>query len=154
VKKLANTNHGLLSIAVECRDEELRDRVLKKVKNSEIDPVYANCYVYHPYPGTEFQQYAIEHKLMVESLSDGIGLSFYDRYWKSNKELNRIINLQRVFGLAVKVPALKNPLVYLAKNNWHITVDLVFGVYYTWHLIYYNHLAPSRVYQLIKVWGA
>jgi hypothetical protein len=91
---------------------------------------------------------------MDESVSDGIGLSFYDRYWKSNKELNRIINLQKVFGLAVKVPALKNHLVYLAKNNWHITVNLIFGVYYTRYLIYYCHLAPSRVYQLIKVWGA
>lgn len=193
VKELAKTNHGLLGIAVECGDEEIRDKVLKrKVKNQEIldaanlarkynikfttlnmvglpgetfeqvlktldfnieiNPVYANCYVYHPYPGTELQQYAIEHKLMDESVSEGIGLSFYDRYWKGNEELNRIINLQRVFGLAVKVPALKKPLIYLARKNWRVTVDLIFGVYYTWYLMYYYRLTPSQVFQLIKVW--
>jgi hypothetical protein len=83
---------------------------------------------------------------------NNIGLSFYDRYWKNNEELNRIINLQRVFGLAVKVPALKKPLVWLAANNWRIIVDLLFGIYYAWFLAYIYRLTPSQIIHLIKIW--
>lgn len=193
VKELAKTNHGVLGIAVECGDEDLRDKVLKrKVKNQEIrdavalakkydikfttlnmlglpgetfeqalmtldfnielQPLYANCYVYHPYPGTELQKYSIEHKLMDESVSDNLGLSFYERYWKDNPELNRIINLQRIFSLAVMFPKARNPLVYIAKNNWRLTADILFGIYYVWYLVYFYRLTPNQVFQMIKIW--
>lgn len=120
--------------------------------NIELRPVYANCYVYQPYPGTELQKYSVEHKLMDESVISNIGLSFYDRYWKNNEELNKIINLQRIFGLAVKVPALKRPLVWLARNNWRLAVDGIFGIYYTWYLAYYYRITPSQIFQLIMLW--
>ena len=120
--------------------------------NIKIEPEYASCYVYQPYPGTELQKYSVEHHLLDESVIDNIGLSFYDRYWKNNRNLNQIINLQRVFGLAVKVPALKKPLVYLARNNWRLSVDLIFGVYYAWYLAYYYRLTPSQIVHLIRLW--
>lgn len=193
VAELAQTNHGVLGIAVECGDEKLRNEVLKRevtnkeileaarlakkygikfttlnmlglpgetfeqaVKtldfNIEIAPLYANCYVYHPYPGTELQKYSVEHNLLDETVVDNLGLSFYDRYWKNNKELNKIINLQRVFGLVVKFPVLKKPLVHLARNNWRISVDLIFGIYYMWYLMYYYRLTPSQVSQIAMIW--
>jgi anaerobic magnesium-protoporphyrin IX monomethyl ester cyclase len=121
--------------------------------NIKINPVFANCYVYQPYPGTELQQYSVEHKLMDDSLSQNLGLSFYDRYWKTNPEHNRIINLQRIFGLAVKYPFLKGPLVWLARNNWRISVDLLFGFYYTWWLLYFYKLTVPQVLNLIFAWA-
>jgi anaerobic magnesium-protoporphyrin IX monomethyl ester cyclase len=120
--------------------------------NIQINPVYANCYVYQPFPGTELQKYSVEHHLLDESMIDNIGLSFYDRYWKNNASLNQIINLQRVFGLIVKFPSLKKPLVYLARNNWRIAVDLIFGMYYAWFLAFYYNLTPSQIFQLISLW--
>jgi radical SAM superfamily enzyme YgiQ (UPF0313 family) len=120
--------------------------------NIQIKPEYANCYVYQPFPGTQLQKYSVEHHLIDEAVVNNIGLSFYDRYWKNNEELNRIINLQRVFGLAVKVPALKKPLVWLAANNWRIIVDLLFGIYYAWFLAYIYRLTPSQIIHLIKIW--
>lgn len=120
--------------------------------NIKINPVYANCYVYQPYPGTELQKYSVEHHLLDESVIDNIGLSFYDRYWKNNIELNRIINLQRVFGLIVKFPSLKKPLVYLARNNWRLSVDLIFGIYYAWFLAYIYRLTPGQIFHLIVLW--
>lgn len=193
VKELSKTNHGILGIAVECGDEEYRDKVLKrKVKNSEIidsanlakkygfkfttlnmvglpgetfeqaiktlefnielQPEFANCYIYHPYPGTELQKYSVEHKLMDNELSFNLGLSFYERYWKGNEELDRIINIQRIFGFAVWFPRFKKPLIYIAKNNWKLVVDFIFGIYYLWYLVYYFKLTPSQVYSLVRTW--
>lgn len=120
--------------------------------NIKLKPVYANCYVYQPYPGTILQQYSVEHKLIDADVIDNIGLSFYDRYWVNNKELNRIINLQRVFALIVQFPVLKKPLVYLARNNWRISVDLIFGIYYTWYLFHFYNLNLTQILSLVKVW--
>ena len=120
--------------------------------NIKINPEFANCYVYQPFPGTELQQYSMEHKLLDQSVVNNLGLSFYDRYWQSNKELNRIINVQRVFGLAVKFPSLKRPLIFLARNNWRLTVDLIFGLYYLWWLAYYYRLTPAQIFDLITIW--
>ncbi len=120
--------------------------------NIKIRPEFANCYVYQPFPGTELQQYSVEHRLIDQSVISNLGLSFYDRYWQSNKELNRIINVQRILGLAVKFPVLKKPLVYLARENWRITVDLIFGMYYLWWLAYYYRLTPAQIFDLVAVW--
>jgi anaerobic magnesium-protoporphyrin IX monomethyl ester cyclase len=120
--------------------------------NIKIKPEFANCYVYQPFPGTELQQYSVEHGLMDESVVNNLGLSFYDRYWQNNNELNRIINVQRILGLTVKFPILKKPLVYLARHNWRLTVDLIFGMYYLWWLAYYYRLTPAQIFDLITVW--
>jgi len=120
--------------------------------NIQLKPMYANCYVYHPYPGTELQNYSVEHQFLDESVIDNIGLSFYDRYWKNNESLNQIINLQRVFGTIVTFPVLKKPLVYLARNNWRFIVDIIFGFYYTWFLIYLYKLTPQQIFNLISLW--
>jgi anaerobic magnesium-protoporphyrin IX monomethyl ester cyclase len=121
--------------------------------NIQLKPVYASCFVYQPYPGTDLQNYSVEHHLIDDSVINNIGLSFYDRYWKNNKDLNQIINLQRVFGLTVRFPILKRPLVYLAKNNWRIIVDFIFGVYYAWFLAYIYSLTPRQIIHLILLWG-
>jgi anaerobic magnesium-protoporphyrin IX monomethyl ester cyclase len=120
--------------------------------NILIKPVYANCYIYQPYPGSELQKYSVEHALIDESVIDNIGLSFYDRYWKNNKSLNQIINLQRIFALAVSFPSLKRPLVYMARNNWRLVVDLTFAIYYIWYLLYFYRLSISQISNLIMMW--
>ncbi len=194
VKKLSETNHGLLGIAVECGDEDYRRDVLNRsvtnaqiisaaslatkygIKydtlnmvglpgesfeqalmtldlNIKIKPVFANCYVYQPFPGTILQQYSVEHKLMDDSISKNLGLSFYDRYWANNKELNRIINVQRIFGIVVKFPVIRRPLVWFARKNWRVVVDLVFGLYYAWWLLAGYKLNPKQVFMIVKVWA-
>lgn len=120
--------------------------------NIIIKPEFANCYVYQPYPGTELAQYSLEHKLIDQSVVNMLGLSFYDRYWKSNRELNRIINVQRILGITVKFPFLKKMMVYLARNDWRFTVDLIFGTYYLWWLAYYYRLTPTQIIEILVVW--
>jgi len=120
--------------------------------NIELKPVFANCYVYQPYPGTDLQKFSVEHGLIDPKVIANIGLSFYDRYWKSNKEHNTVINLQRIFGLAVKYPILKRPLVFIARKDVRPVADLIFGVYYMWWLLYYYKLTPGQVVNLIFTW--
>lgn len=120
--------------------------------NIAIQPEFANCYVYQPYPGTELQQYSLEHHLIDPDVTEQLGLSFYDRYWKNNKEFNRIVNVQRILGLTVKFPSLRPFTVYLAKNNWRLTVDVLFGFYYLWWLLYYYKLTPMQVLEMVVVW--
>jgi hypothetical protein len=43
-------------------------------------------------------------------------------------------------------------MIFLAKNNWRITVDFVFGIYYLWWLLYYYKLTIPQVTDLIFVW--
>jgi len=132
---------------------ETFDQALKTLDlNIKIKPVYANCFVYQPYPGTELQKYSVEHGLMDASVSKNLGLSFYDRYWANNKELNRIINIQRIFGVVTKYPFLRRPLVWLAKVNARIVVDFIFGIYYLWWLVILYKLTPSQMFTIIKVW--
>lgn len=132
---------------------ETFDQALKTLDlNILIKPVYANCFVYQPYPGTELQQYSVEHGLMDPSISKNLGLSFYDRYWSNNKELNRIINIQRIFGVATRFPRLKKPLIWLARNNFRIVVDMIFGMYYLWWLVILYKLTPKQMFTIIKVW--
>jgi radical SAM superfamily enzyme YgiQ (UPF0313 family) len=120
--------------------------------NIKLKPVYALSYVYQPYPGTDLQRYAVEHKLFDQSISDNLGISFYDRYLKNDKQHNQVINLQRVFGLAVTVPILKKPLIYMAKNNWRIAVDIIFSVYYMWWLLAFYKITFTQVYNFITLW--
>lgn len=143
------TTLNMLGLPGETFDQALMTLEL----NIKLNPVYASCFVYQPYPGTELQNYSVEHHLIEESVISNIGLSFYDRYWKNNKSLNQIINLQRVFGLTVRFPILKRPLVYLARNNWRVVVDLIFGIYYTWFLVYIYSLTPRQIGHLIMLWG-
>jgi len=120
--------------------------------NIRIRPKISSCFIYQPFPGTELQKYAIENKLIDETVINDIGLSFYDRYWKKNIEFNRIANLQRVFSMIVKFPVLKKPLVAIARNNWKKSVFLIFALYFTWYLAFSFRLSPSQISFLIKRW--
>lgn len=132
--------------------ETFEQAVMTLEFNIELNPEFANCYVYQPYPGTDLQRYSVEHGFLDESVIKNIGLSFYDRYWKNNKELNLIINIQRIFGFVVKYPKTKNVMIGLAKNNYSVLVDLIFGLYYMWWLLYYYKLTIRQVYKLIATW--
>lgn len=120
--------------------------------NIQIKPVYASCYIYQPYPGTELQQYSVEHNYMDESVTDQLGYSFYDRYIKGDKALNKLINLQRIFALVVRFPSLKKPMLKLVEADVRSLLDLIFGMYYMWWLWKYYQLTSFQIYESLLVW--
>jgi hypothetical protein len=40
----------------------------------------------------------------------------------------------------------------MAKNNWRFVVDIIFGLYYTFFLIYLYRLTPKQIYNLVYLW--
>lgn len=121
--------------------------------NIQLKPEYANCYVYQPYAETKLKDYGVEHKYFTESVADDLGFSFYDRYNKKDSELQKVINIQRIFGLVVAFPQLKRPLVWLTKKTWAKKIlDGIFGLYYLYYLIKYFNISINQLIQFIKLW--
>jgi anaerobic magnesium-protoporphyrin IX monomethyl ester cyclase len=121
--------------------------------NIRLKPEYANCYVYQPYAETKLKDYGVEHNYFTESVADELGFSFYDRYNKDDKELQKIINIQRIFGLVVAFPVLKDPLVWLTKKSWSKKIlDGIFGLYYLYYLIKYFNISASQLIKYMQLW--
>jgi radical SAM superfamily enzyme YgiQ (UPF0313 family) len=120
--------------------------------NIKLKPAYASAVVYQPYPGTTLHEYAVEHHFLEANVSDKLGISYFDRYLKNDKEFNRIVNLQRVFGTIVTFPFLRKPLVALARGNWRLACDLIFSVYYMWFLLRFYRVTPGQIINFISVW--
>jgi hypothetical protein len=118
-----------------------------------VKPEYANCFVYQPYPGSKLQEYGVEHQFYKESVVDELGFSFYDRYNYDDREFQKVINLQRVFGLIVWYPVLKKPLVWLGnKRGTKKIFDAVFGIYYLFYMKKYFDLSAYQIFQYITLW--
>ncbi|MDB5227047.1 MAG: hypothetical protein JWN78_1240 [Bacteroidota bacterium] len=121
--------------------------------NIRLKPEYANCYVYQPYAETKLKDYGVEHKYYTESVADELGFSFYDRYNNDDVELQKVINLQRVFGLVVAFPRLKKPMVWLTKRRWtNKLLDGVFGIYYLYYLIKFYNITTKQLVQYMQLW--
>lgn len=121
--------------------------------NILLKPEYANCYVYQPYAGTKLKDYGVEHQYYTESVADELGFSFYDRYNYDNEELQKVINLQRVFGLATAFPVLKRPLLWLTRQKHSKKAcDAIFGIYYLYYLIKYYNISIKQLVKYIQLW--
>jgi anaerobic magnesium-protoporphyrin IX monomethyl ester cyclase len=121
--------------------------------NIQLKPEYANCYVYQPYAETKLKDYGVEHNYFTESVADDLGFSFYDRYNNDDVELQKVINIQRIFGLTVAFPILKRPLVWLARQRWSKKLlDGVFGLYYLYYLTKYHDVSPRQLVQYMQLW--
>lgn len=121
--------------------------------NIMLKPEYANCYVYQPYAETKLKDYGVEHNYFTESVADDLGFSFYDRYNKNDKELQKVINIQRIFGLVVAFPSFKKPLVWLTKQTWTKKIlDGIFGLYYLYYLVKYHNISLKQLIQYMQLW--
>lgn len=121
--------------------------------NILLKPEYANCYVYQPYAETKLKDYGVEHNYFTESVADELGFSFYDRYNNDDVELQKVINIQRIFGLVVAFPILKKPMVWLTQRIWSKKIlDGIFGIYYLCYLIKYFNVSFKQLVQYIQLW--
>lgn len=120
--------------------------------NIKIKPVYANCYIYQPFPNTELQQYSIEHNLISEKVIDKIGISSYDRYDLNDEQYNKLVNLQRVFGLIVLAPWLKKPLLKLVEKDARLLLDVFFGIYHITWLLRFIQLSVPQLAFIMYTW--
>lgn len=79
--------------------------------NLELKPSQAFCFMYQPYPGTDLADYAVKHGFLNAEMLQQIGTPGYRGLFDSRSplrqgDIRKIENLQRVFGLTVRFPAL------------------------------------------------
>lgn len=120
--------------------------------NIKIKPDFASCYIYYPYPNTELQRYAVENNFLTEDSINDLGFSWYDRYDKNNAELQRLINLQRIFSVIVRYPRLKPALLRLASLRAERLLDFIFGMDYLYYLWKHYDLTLRQIFQYVVIW--
>ncbi len=113
-------------------DETLENAFETLELNAKIRPTFPWCSIFQPYPRTELGTYSIEHNYVTNF--DNIKPYFFMASIMNKKDINKIVNLQRLFALGVKFP-LTIPLIRkLVKLPPNFVFDLAFllGYAYTY----------------------
>ena len=110
IKILANNMVGLPG-------ERLED-ALKTVKlNIRIKVDYPWCSILQPYPGTEIADYAIKNGYIERIDPDSFQPTFFESSILVQKDIRKIVNLQKFFYLSVKNPWLLPLVKRLVRYN-------------------------------------
>lgn len=94
--------------------------------NIKLKPLVARASIFTPFPKLPIEKYAIEHGYLERSDPDLIPNTVQRESLLKQKDIKKIINLQRFFALTVKFPVLLpmvKKVVYLPNN---IFFDLIF----------------------------
>lgn len=94
--------------------------------NIKLKPLVARVSILTPYPKLFIEKYALEHGYLEKSDPDCIPNTVQRESLFKQKDINKIVNLQRFFAITVKFPLLLpvvKKLVHLPKN---IFFDLIF----------------------------
>jgi len=117
-------------------DETLDNAFETLYLNVAIKTDYPWCSIFQPYPSTELGKYAIAKGYVSADFNENNFKSFYDKTLMSNKkDINQIINLQKFFIVAVKLPIsipLIKKLIKLPPNKFY---DLIFILSYAYTMI-------------------
>jgi anaerobic magnesium-protoporphyrin IX monomethyl ester cyclase len=79
--------------------------------NIQLQPSLAICFIYQPYPGTELSAYACRIGALDDSVLGNLGGREFEGFYDSRsplrqKDIEKIENLQKIFSLTVRHPAL------------------------------------------------
>jgi radical SAM superfamily enzyme YgiQ (UPF0313 family) len=87
---------------------ETLDQALETLRlNVQLAPSMAICFVYQPYPGTALCDYALERGVLTQEMLERMGTAEYQGFYHSSsvlnqKDIKKIENLQKVFGLVAR----------------------------------------------------
>ena len=119
-------------------DETLENAFETLELNAKIRPTFPWCSIFQPYPKTELGTYAIQHNYITDF--GNIKPYFFMASIMNKKDINEIINLQRLFALGVKFP-LTIPLIRkLVKLPPNFVFNLIFLLGYA-----YTYLGSEEV---------
>jgi len=139
IKLLTNNIMGLPG-------ETLED-ALKTVKlNIRIKVDYPWCSILQPYPGTEIADYAIENGYVEKIDPDSFRPTFFESSLLKQKDIKEVVNLQKFFYLAVKIPVLLPLIKRLVRFNALSSVyNLIFLITFS-----FRYMTSNR-YSLIDM---
>ncbi len=116
--------------------------------NAEIRPDFPWCSILQPYPGTKIHQ-DMEKSLGKKIASDAIQASYFTASVIDNPDIKQMENLQKLFHLAVRVPALQPAIRKLVKLPPNFFFTLIFQACYGWQLLRRSHL---NLLQMFRYW--
>lgn len=118
-------------------DETLEDAYETVMLNQKIKPDYPWCSIFTPYPGTELGDYAINHEFVAPDFNiDKIPNSYLEKSVIIQDNINHLVNLQKFFYPAVKLPAILPIVKKIALLPLGGFYNLVFSAFYIYKYIY------------------
>jgi len=106
--------------------ESLSDGIQTAKFNAEIKTNLPWCAIFQPYPGTELARYCLLKGYVSQKDFRQIGASFLRRSVLKNKDIDELVNLQKLFHLAVWFPYLMPLIKILIKLPLTHLYDFVF----------------------------
>jgi anaerobic magnesium-protoporphyrin IX monomethyl ester cyclase len=116
--------------------------------NAAIRTDFPWCSLFQPFPGTELAEYASEKGLLTESPGDFASASFFKDTALRSPTARELVNLQRLFYFAVRIPQLIPTIKKLIRVRPNPVFDLLFLLGYALSLYGSENLSPGEVLSL------
>jgi radical SAM superfamily enzyme YgiQ (UPF0313 family) len=116
--------------------------------NWRLKPYHARSSLFQPYPNTKLAEYAIEEGYITAESLQNFDTGFYSKSLLVQENMNEMVNLQRLFNIASKFPALLPVIKRLVMIPPNPVFNLIFAVIYTSFLYNVNKLS---LYQIMKI---
>jgi radical SAM superfamily enzyme YgiQ (UPF0313 family) len=94
--------------------------------NIKIRPTTAVAFILQPYPGTAIERYAIDNSFMPGSDADRFLKTMHRESLIKQGNIDELLNLHKLFIVAVKAPALLPLIKKLIKMRPNVFFDMVF----------------------------
>lgn len=131
-----------------CLPEETLDEALKTIRlNIRIGTEYPWCSILQPYPGTEIEKYSVAKGLMKPKDHRSFSSTFFKDSPLKQKNINELVNLQKFFYLAIKLPFLVPIIKILIKLPFRPLYDTVFLLTFAWRYKTANRLTFLEIIQ-------
>lgn len=119
IKLLSNNMLGIPGETTEQAFETIR-------LNKAVKADYPWCSILQPYPGTEIEKASVEKGLIDPSVSRRFFPTFFKTSPLAQKNMNELINLQKLFFLSVKFPVFYPALKVMIKLPLRFLYNIVF----------------------------
>jgi radical SAM superfamily enzyme YgiQ (UPF0313 family) len=89
--------------------ETITQALLTLKLNIQLKPVFAICFMFQPFPGTELADYALEKGFITQQVLNKIGTPGFEAMYHSKsplkqKDIEKIENLHKIFSFVAKHP--------------------------------------------------
>lgn len=135
--------------------ETLEDGYKTVELNRKIKADFPWCSVFNPYPRTKLGEKVKRDRLLGRNFKvDEISSLYFDRSVLRQKDINKLVNLQKFFYLVVKLPLIdplvKN-LIKLPANSFFTLIGLVINWYIHIFRLFQMRLSEALVLGILSV---
>lgn len=115
--------------------------------NIKLRPLVARASIFTPFPKLPIEKYALEHGYIDKSDPDSIPNTVQRESLLKQKDIGKIVNLQKFFAITVKFPFLRPAVKCLVHLPNNIIFEMVFLS--TNAILYFKNSFNLNFFQLI-----